>query len=249
MIVQGFLWVLLALFVLLLLALALPMAVYVDYTNREFTLKVRVLFVKLKAWPLKPPSPEKEQRRKEKQAKKQARKKKKSPQGEAPQKKERRTLGQNIAFVQRLVASLTPAAKLVCRHLHVRDVALVLPVHGEDAGETALDFGRMQGLVFGTYATLQNVFPITCRQLVLIPDFMDEHRDKLTFSCKIVAFPVIMLLAAGMALKQYLTYNRAKRQNYRLAGQQMLEEKRARARRKKPMEPPPAFGGANPEEK
>lgn len=245
------LWIIVGFFALLLLLLLVPVALYVDYQKKAVTLKVRVLFIKVRVFPAKEKDPEKEkrkaERKKAKEAKRAAKTTKKQPAQQQPEEKPKRTLEQTLELVRRLVSAASPAAKFVFGRLRVRDVELVLPVHGEDAAQTALNFGRLQAVLYGIYAALQNFANITYRRLNLIPDYMNQYGDDLIFSCKIMASPVIMLIAAGIGLKQYIKYGQDKKENYRLARQQMLEQRRARAaprRAQKASPAPPEQPGA-----
>lgn len=209
------LWVLFVFLGLLVLLLLVPVVVYADYRGGAFTLKVRVLFVKLTLLPMKKKTPAqqaKQQRKAEQKKQRQEAKKDKKPEGEKAAEKKPpkppRSVSEWIELIKRLASSGSVAVRFILRNLYVRGVELVLPVHAEDAGDTAIETGKMQALVGGARAVLQNAMHIQYKRLVILPDFTGMMQQELTFACKVLASPVIMIAAAIVGLRRYLVWGR-----------------------------------------
>lgn len=189
------LWILLGLLALLVLVLVLPAMLVVRYAEGELTVKLQVLFVRLTVFPMKerPAKPKKEKRRK-----------KHTEEKEEEKTRKKRSVSDWIELIKRIAASAGAGLRFLLRRLRIRDVQLVLPVYGGDASETALSAGRVQALIGSTRAVLENLLNIRFTRLVVIPDFLDAYGERLTFSCKVLAAPVIMLAAGIVALRRFL---------------------------------------------
>lgn len=226
-------WFFLGLLALLVLLLLLPVTLHVCYTEGKLVLAVRVLFVKLRVLQLPTPEPsaaqkqKKDIKKKKRQQRTEAKKHKKhkkqkqqeKTQGEEPEEaKQKRTPAELLRLVKRIAAGAGGALRILFKFMHFKDVALVIPVHAEeDAAKTAKQYGQMQMLVGTVRAALANVVRISYIKLLVIADFAGQHQDALSFSCKIVASPVIILLAGAVGLKRFLFYNRAARKARRRA--------------------------------
>lgn len=198
--------ILLGILALLVLLLVFPATAYVRYNQGEFTVKLRVLFVVIRVFPLK------EKKQKPKKTKKKKERKWQAGQDETPEEeKPKRTLEQQIRLIKRLATSAGGGAKFILRHLFFRNVRLVLPVHADDAAATAIRVGQMQALVGGTRAVLANLAHIKYKQLEIVPDFTGQLEVEPYFACNILASPVIMVIAAGIFMKRFLTYGRRPR--------------------------------------
>lgn len=215
-------WFFACLGILLLLVLVLPTVVGMDYTGGVFTLWVRVLFVKLTLFPAKPKkradeaAGTKEDKPKKEGGRHLFRKKKKTvtgPDGEEIEVKteKKRSLEDILNLIKRIAAAAGTGMKWALRGICIRNVDLVFPVHGGDAAQVAIQTGRLQALVGGTRAVLDNLFKISYRRLVLIPDFTGQMAQNLHFSCKIAVVPVIMLVAGVVGLLRFAFW---KKRNY-----------------------------------
>ena len=187
----------LALLAFFILFLLVPVTIYVEYANGAVALKVRILFVKIGLLPAKPRAkPKKEKKPKSNTNRKQ------KPKKEKPKK----SFEEILQFIKRIASAATRATKVIFRFLYIRDVQLVLPVSGADAAAAAIACGRMQALVGGTRAVLSNVTNLHCKRLLIVPDFAGQYAKRLSFSCKIVASPVIMVAAGIVGIKRFLLY-------------------------------------------
>lgn len=192
-------WALLGLLGLLLLALVLPTVLYVDARNGAFTLKVRILFVKLTLFPFK------EKKSKPKKEKKQDVKKEEDEE-EKKEEKPKKTPSEIITLVKRIVSSAGVFLRRFLRHIRIKDLELVLPVSSEDASDVAINCGRIQMLIGATHAVLEERMHVTYKRLVVLPDYANQFHGSLIFSCKVAASPVIMLAAAIAAGIRFLRY-------------------------------------------
>lgn len=192
-------WILLGLLGLLVLLVVLPTVVYVSYRGGTFTLKLRVLFVKLTLFTTVPTRKRKRKPKKEKPSKPQ---KTEAPKKEKPKK----TIEEMLVLVKRIASSAGVFMRVFLRFLRIRDVELVLPVSAGEAADTALRCGRVQMLIGTTRAVLEERVHIRYTRLVVLPDFAGQYGQSSLFSCKIAASPVIMLAAAIGAGIHFLRY-------------------------------------------
>ena len=194
-------WVFLCLLAVLLVLLILPVTLGIEMEEGRILVWGRILFVKIKLFPMK--------ERKPKAAKPKTKKKKaeeKEEKTEAPPKKN--TLESRINLVKRIGKSASVAMKHVLKHIRIKDVSLVLPVYAGDASATAVRCGQVQAMIGGTHAVLDNLLHVSYKQLIIVPDFAGQWGSRTSFSCKIVASPVIMLAATIMGLWQFLFYKK-----------------------------------------
>lgn len=200
------LYILYTLLALLVLALILPAVLYVAYENGEFSLKVRVLFVKLTVLPPKPA-------KKEKKPKKEKPKEPTAPEeGKEPEKKKKkRSIESWIRLIKRIASAATRGLAFLLRNIYIRDISLVLPVYAADAADTALNVGKIQMLVGATRAVLQNLLHTHYKRLVIMADYTGQLQQAVSFSCKILVSPVIIVAMAIVALKRFLLYGRRRR--------------------------------------
>lgn len=202
-------WILLALLLVMILAVALPAKVLVDWRGGKWTLKARVLFLTFRLYP--------RHRRKraeeahstpagapEGTAEKPAAE---SPQpgtaetaadggkktGETQTRRKRRIPWNKIAHSIRTAGGFV---RRVLRFVHVDDIELCLPVHEEDAAQTAIQYGRIQASLGALIAALRNVVRLDFKKVNIFADFDGVCEKQTAFSCKIGAPPVIIAIAA-----------------------------------------------------
>lgn len=172
-----------ALAALVLCLLFFPVWALVDYHHGALSVRVRVLFVTFRVYPL----PQKKKKRAPKQA----------PQAGGGQK---RSPGKKFTLTfEKLTALVSDAAGLLRRALaalRVRDIRVVLPVQGRDAADTALFYGRFCAWFYGGIAALQNALDLRFDSIEIIPDFAGENKYRTSFYCKIGATPFIMIFVA-----------------------------------------------------
>lgn len=116
---------------------------------------------------------------------------------EEPRRKKRR--GVKLSDLTRIVTTAGGLMRLVFRVIRIREVKLVLPVHSEDAAQTAIQYGQVQAALGGVFGTLQNFLDIRLKQVDIIPDFAGTFKYRRFFYCKIMATPFIIMVAAAYA--------------------------------------------------
>lgn len=190
------LWTFLGLLALVVLLLVLPASVYVRYAGGEILVRARVLGVPFTLLPGKerPNKPKKEKPEKPEDEEEPAEEKT----------KKKRSVSDWMLLIRRIATSAKAGLRVVLKGLWVRDVQLVLPVHAQDAADTAIRCGQMQALVGSVRAVLSNVVHLKCKRLVVLPDFNGAQQEQLYFSCKVLAAPVIMLAAGIVAFNQFI---------------------------------------------
>ena len=104
--------------------------------------------------------------------------------------------------VQGILSAAGAFMRRVFRALHFTGIIFILPIHRDDAAQTAVAYGRAQAWVGGAAAALQNFFNLSFRQVRILADFTGEITAGPYFSCKIGASPIIMITAALYALVQ-----------------------------------------------
>lgn len=219
------LWILLGLLALLLLLLLVPVIVYAQVDKDDFVLAVWVLGIKIKLFPQKERTPEQEEKRrvarekraarkKTRQEKKAQKRKVKEPEQKEPEEPKKKTVEEQLYFIKKIATSASAGMKFMAKWLLIRDVAVIIPVQAEDAADVALNTGRLHALVGGVRAALENVLNIRYKQIVIVPDFMGVYGDSISFSCKVMASPVIILVASIIGFKKFLRYDKERRRVY-----------------------------------
>lgn len=241
-------WTLLGALFLVVLIMLLPISLQIEYTAQKLVVRVRVFFVRLQIFPLKEKTDEqkeiqelkkqqkkdkkkaKDEKKKQKEAAKAEKNKTEKPaEDEEKKPKKKKTLEEWILLGQQVVGSGVKGGKFIFKHIHLKDVEIVLPVYDEDAAQTAIKYGKAQGVLAGAYALLQNFTHITYKRLAVIPDFLNQYKEETSFSCKIEASPIIILIGAIIAVKQYFAYKKQQKENYRLAAKEIVLKRRAAA--------------------
>lgn len=100
------------------------------------------------------------------------------------------------AMIRRLLGMAGPIVRKLLAALRIYDLELVLPVHGRDAGDTAITYGRVSALIYGTLTLVQNLCRLEAKKIWLEPDFTGEQGEIEYFSCKITThlFIIVMII-------------------------------------------------------
>ncbi|MDL2295022.1 DUF2953 domain-containing protein, partial [Ruminococcaceae bacterium OttesenSCG-928-D13] len=215
---------LLGLLALFALVMAVPASVKVKYGGGQFSVWVRVLFIRLRVFPMGPWLQKRLAGSQSKPEKKPKKDKAEDRDTEAEQEKKKRTPQQTAALIKRLARAGAAAMKAFFRHLRIRGVSVVLPVHAEDASDTAVRCGQAQTAIGTARGVLANWLNIKYKKLVVIPDFTGQYKDELCFACKFVFCPGILFVMGYKFLKAYLS---GRRRMSRRAYRQALARKRA----------------------
>ncbi len=187
-------WTLLALLALLALVLVLPVRAELEYREGALSVRARIFGLPLRIYPF----PERLKKRRPKQ---------KQPQKEAaprPKKKKKRAPRLETEEIQAFLGAAGTFMRRMYRMIHITDVILILPVHREDAAQTALACGRAEAWLAGMTALLQNYFDLHIVQLRVLPDFTNEITAGVYLSCGIGARPIAFAAAGIHALIRLL---------------------------------------------
>ena len=134
-------YVFLALLALLVVLLLAPMVLGAELRDGQFTLWVRVLFVKMRLLPAREKPVKKKRKKPEKEEPEE------EPREEEEQKTRGRTAQQWLELIRRIVSSFTAGMKLLCKMMLVYDVEVLIPVRADDPSQLAQRFGQVQAAV------------------------------------------------------------------------------------------------------
>lgn len=205
--------IVLALFFLLLFS---SVRVIFRYENTEVFLQVRWLFLQYQILPEKERKPKKRHaERKQKKTPKPAEtsiEKTENPAeqaepvsanqgGEKKQKKaipadqQSRNLKETFEMIWELIQTAKRPIKLLYRHLWVHKLDFQLVVAREDAAQTAIAYGQMNGWVYGAWAMLSNLVHMKKGRVQVLADYLSVG-DRLRLSLQL-RLRIVFLLAAG----------------------------------------------------
>ncbi len=204
---------------LILLALVIPVSLWLDYHDEDLTVKVGALGFKYTLLP-----------RKEKPAKKTKAKSTKKPKAKtAASKPPKATASKSsqaeqvpkpnaaakqaeaadakphdknalmrLTFDQMVTAvkGLGKMGKRILNGLKVKHIRVYLPVTGEDAADTAIRYGKMQAWLHAGLGVLNRAVWLDFDEFRLEADFLAKGEKKSRFSCQISARLLIMVIAA-----------------------------------------------------
>lgn len=214
----------LLLLVLALLGLVLlaPVTVELRYAKEQFTARLRVLFYTRQLFPPPPPRPVK--RRKAKREKtapapeaapeppapeappeepgrgEAKRPEQPAPGPEPPAPKGIQVAGVPLGRLLELLPTVGAVGRRILAGVRVRRLRLYWPIQGEDAADTALQYGAFCAAWGSGMALVQNLVRVQCDQVEPVADFLSEHTGEEHFSCKITARVFIMVAAAVYGL-------------------------------------------------
>lgn len=212
-------WFFLGLLALIVLVLVLPVTIKLEFRGGELGVWARVLFVRVRVFP-RPDKPKKEKKPKKKRTKR------KGGEEDAEDKqKAKRSFGETWAMIKRLAAAGVEALKPFIRHLRINAVQLVIPVHADEAADTAVRCGQVQAAVGVVRGWLDGRLKVRFKRIVVIPDFADQYGKELFFACKICFSPGIIFVMLFKFLRRYLR----KRPYSKRAYKQAIAEKQAAA--------------------
>ena len=187
-------WTLLALLALLVLALVLPVRAQIEYREGALSVRAQVFGLSFRVYPF-PESPKK-QKPKQKKPRKQE-------QAAQSPKKKKKTPGLGFEDIGNILGAAGTLMQRMYRMIHIKDVILIMPIHREDAAQTALACGRAEAWLSGITALLQNYFDLRIVQVRVLPDFTNEITAGIYLSCAIGTRP-IAVVAAGIHALIYL---------------------------------------------
>lgn len=200
----GVLWIVLkilgillaVLLALVLIVLFLPITVKLHYEQGNFTVSAGTLGLMFQLLP---------QKEKKKTKKPKAKKCGKKTGSDKPQKVQQpssKKLHLSVNVICELVRTAGWLLGRILAGIRVHDLRLRLPVHGSDAADTAIQYGKTNAWLYSALGVLQNGLDIRIKELALVPDFNGEKQGTELFSCKITSRLIIMLVVGVRALMQ-----------------------------------------------
>lgn len=210
---------LLAALAILLLALVIPVSLWLDYHEEDITVQVGALGLKYTLLPQKE-KPEKKPREKDVKKTKAKTKAAKQPKAAAAKEPSKEAtvkqpkpadakqpqpqpqgkgalLGLTFDQLVTTVKGLGTMGKRIVNGLKVRHIRLYLPVTGEDAADTAMQYGRMQAWLHAGLGVLNRAVWLDFDEFRLEADFLAKGEKKSRFSCQISARLLIMGIAVA----------------------------------------------------
>lgn len=191
-------WSLLAVFLLLLVLLLFPVSVPIELQQDQVVIQLKVLFLTFQLYP-----------KREKQEAKTPGKESGQPAAESKQHTDEKEQAQatsekksrlDLSQLAQLVSTACWLMRIVFRLIQIRDIRIVYPVQGEDAAQTAIQYGRINAYLGSTLGVLQNFLNMHFKQVDILPDFNGNCKYQRYFYCKLQAIPLIMIVAALYAL-------------------------------------------------
>lgn len=190
----------------LLWILLQPIELLIRYKNGEIAIQARWFFLR---YPLFPPREKKKKKRAEKIEEKKdptppgklteetdLKDKAKKKKVDSPPDKESRTLKETMGLIFDLLDAAKGGIRLFYRHLILKDLRFRLVVAREDAAQTAIAYGQMNGWVHGAYAALYHLIRMKKSDVLVQADYLSVG-DRMEFSFRLCNR---LLFALGAAL-------------------------------------------------
>lgn len=177
--------VLLTVIATVLLLLCIPVRLVVHYQTAKRPIgQLRWLFFRINLL--------KAMEKKTKQEKHPAQKKKKPE-----KKKEKKPLefSHSIGTVVDLLGSLKGGAAMIVRGFRIYRLRLTMVVAGEDAAETAVDYGKCNTIIYSSYALATHFLNLCNPDIDIRPDFVSE-KSSVDFEMRGMLLPITVLIAA-----------------------------------------------------
>ncbi|MBQ3008968.1 MAG: hypothetical protein IJD80_05200 [Oscillospiraceae bacterium] len=190
-------WILLALLLLLMWVIFVPRHFWVEYSARDGLIAhMNIAWFRLRLYPL-PDFIEKKTDKKEDK-----------PAAEKTQ-EESKKITDDLQFSFDLVKQVVSAAKgimkRVLRAIKFRDVSFTIPVYAGDIHKTQKAYGAATSAFYSLSVFLQKHLQLYYKSPVFIADFANQYSGAIYFYSKITTSPVLLLVAAFYAYRQYTT--------------------------------------------
>ncbi|MEG0614503.1 MAG: hypothetical protein RR540_02005 [Oscillospiraceae bacterium] len=218
---------------IIIIFLNCPVTAEISYFNKEFSLKVKYLFLTLYPIKEKPPKPEKKKKVKPQKTEK-APPKVKNPPAKAenippqepsqeppkipPQSKksnlQKEELLEKIAMVKNLLKSSKKAFHRLIKGIKISDIAVDFDVANEDAAEAAIGYGKVNMVVYNIISFLRTYFTVSIKWINISCKY-NSSESKYDGSCTVKLRPATALLAGISMLAHFAvnTYKMKKQEN------------------------------------
>lgn len=120
-------------------------------------------------------------------------------------KKEKKPLefSRMLGSVADLLSSLKGGAGMIIRRFRIYRVRLSMVVAGEDAAETAVDYGKCNAAVYSAYALAKNFLNLKNPEIEIRPDFV-SGKGSVDFEMRGRLLPIVALGAAVRIFAAFL---------------------------------------------
>ncbi len=189
-------WIALAVLAAIVLLFLLPVTVTVEARQPgDIRAKVGYLFFFFRF------PKAKKGKKNSKHPKKPASSQQEEPQGNALQKLlAQRPISETVSLFKEILEQVGRAAQSILRHVKVNHICFDMAVAGEDAADTAIQYGKTCGAVYSAFAVVCNMVKVTgIREFAVIPDFSQGAKTRFYLHVRIRA-QLLILLAVGVAL-------------------------------------------------
>lgn len=196
-IVLLWLYILLIVAAVILLPLLIPVGADVSWKD-DIIVKLKIAFVPITVYPPKP--------KKEKPKKKKKKEPEKKPKEEKPKEKEPGILKQKglswlIDFIERAAQLATGALKFFFGRIIIKKLMLSIRVAGEDAAETAVNYGKTCAAVYPALGIIMGVVRHRRYGVEIAPDFEENAKTQISLELKariLVLWLVALVLKYGI---------------------------------------------------
>lgn len=192
------LYIILGILLFLLLLLLVPVKLCIVY-NDDWTMKIKYMFFSFGVFPPKPKKPKKKKTKpkagKKAESKEEKPKKEKSPTAEFLKQK---GLSGLLTLFSDIIKLMTQASKRILRHLLFYRLNVKAAIAGEDAAETAMQYGYACSAVYPAVSFIDSHAKKCNYKLDIAPDFDGEKTE---IDCDmIVGIRPLFVIAAAIPL-------------------------------------------------
>ena len=109
----------------------------------------------------------------------------------------------SFSLVKQVVSSAKGIMKRIFKAIKFRDVSFTIPIYDEDPFATQKKYAAATNGFYALSIFLQKNLQFYYKSPIFIADFANQHADSVYFYCKISASPILLLVAAFYAYRQY----------------------------------------------
>lgn len=176
-----FLYILITILLVLFLITLIPVGIKASYKNKVYCV-LKIGFIKIRLLPEKPKKRKIEEKPKEKKPEKDNQKEK-----EISLKKLLKQNGVSgiINILKRIASLAVGALKDIFKHIIIRELSIDVVIGGDDAAETALNYGKACSVVYPAVSTITQACICRDFNVLVSPDFTDGSKSNA--ACKLEA--------------------------------------------------------------
>ena len=197
------LYIITGVLLLLFLLMLFNIYIYADYNNELF-LSLKVAFIKIKLLPQKP----EKKKTKPKTKKEKPEKKEKQKSFDLKKYVKQKGVSGILNIVKSISKLVSGTLKDLFSKITVTELMIDIKVAGDDAGDSAVKYGRVCAVLFPALKLITDVVRVDRYEVNVNPDFSDEPENlakaKVTAKIRIISILKIVFSKAFTALKLYL---------------------------------------------